>query len=48
MGVLLINVIEEYSFIEAPLALFGYAVGIGLALILLAGVRENILLARVP
>jgi electron transport complex protein RnfA len=48
MGVCLINIKEEYSFIEALVASFSYAVGFGLALILFAGVRERILLARVP
>ena len=48
MGVCLINVKEEYSFIEALVTSFSYAVGFGLALILFAGVREKILLARVP
>jgi electron transport complex protein RnfA len=48
MGVCLINVKEEYTFIEALVASFAYAVGFGLALILFAGVREKILLARVP
>jgi electron transport complex protein RnfA len=48
MGVCLINVKEEYTFIEALVTSFAYAVGFGLALILFAGVREKILLARVP
>lgn len=48
MGVCLINVKEEYTFIEALVSSFSYAVGFGLALILFAGVRERILLARVP
>lgn len=48
MGVCLINVNEEYSFMQALVASFSYAVGFGLALILFAGVREKILLARVP
>jgi electron transport complex protein RnfA len=48
MGVCLINVKEEYNFIEALVTSFAYAVGFGLALILFAGVREKILLARVP
>jgi electron transport complex protein RnfA len=48
MGVCLINVKEEYTFIEALVTSFSYAVGFGLALILFAGVRERILLARVP
>jgi len=48
MGVCLINVNEEYSFLQALVASLAYAVGFGLALILFAGVREKILLARVP
>jgi len=48
MGVCLINVNEEYTFMQALVASFAYAVGFGLALILFAGVRERILLARVP
>ena len=48
MGACLINVKEEYSFMQALVASFAYAVGFGLALILFAGVRERILLARVP
>ena len=48
MGVCLINIMEEYSFIQALVASFSYAVGFGLALILFAGVRERIILARVP
>jgi len=48
MGVCLINVNEEYTFIETLISSFSYAVGFGLALILFAGVRERILLARVP
>ncbi|WP_022667468.1 electron transport complex subunit RsxA [Desulfospira joergensenii] len=48
MGVCLINIKEEYTFIEATVSSFAYAVGFGLALILFAGVRERISLARVP
>jgi len=48
MGVVLINVNEEYNFIQAIVTSFSYAAGFGLALILFAGVREKILLARVP
>jgi H+/Na+-translocating ferredoxin:NAD+ oxidoreductase subunit A len=48
MGVCLINIKEEYSFVQALVASFAYAAGFGLALILFAGVREKILLARVP
>ena len=48
MGACLINVNEEYNFMQALVASFSYAIGFGLALILFAGVRERILLARVP
>jgi len=48
MGVCLINVNEEYTFMQALAASVSYAIGFGLALILFAGVRERILLARVP
>jgi electron transport complex protein RnfA len=48
MGVCLININEEYTFLESLLTSFAYAAGFGLALILFAGVRERILLARVP
>ncbi|UCG08727.1 MAG: RnfABCDGE type electron transport complex subunit A [Desulfobacterales bacterium] len=48
MGVCLININEEYNFLQALVASFSYAVGFGLALILFAGVRERILLGRVP
>jgi H+/Na+-translocating ferredoxin:NAD+ oxidoreductase subunit A len=48
LGVCLINVNEEYTFIQALVTSFSYAVGFGLALVLFAGIRERILLARVP
>jgi H+/Na+-translocating ferredoxin:NAD+ oxidoreductase subunit A len=48
LGVCLINVKEEYDFFHMLVASFSYAAGFGLALILFAGVRERILLARVP
>jgi len=48
MGVCLINIKEEYTFLQAIIASLSYAIGFGLALILFAGVRERILLARVP
>ncbi|MEZ4525908.1 MAG: RnfABCDGE type electron transport complex subunit A [Desulfobacterales bacterium] len=48
MGACLININEEYTFMQALVASFSYAAGFGLALILFAGVREKILLARVP
>lgn len=48
MGVCLININEEYTFIEALVTSASYAMGFGLALVLFAGVRERIILARVP
>jgi electron transport complex protein RnfA len=48
MGVCLINVKEEYSFITALVSSISYAAGFGVALTLFAGVRERILLGRVP
>ncbi|MDY6904384.1 MAG: electron transport complex subunit RsxA [Thermodesulfobacteriota bacterium] len=48
MGACLINIKEEYTFIQALVASFSYAVGFGLALILFAGVRERVDLGRVP
>jgi len=48
MGVCLINMKEEYSFLQALVASFAYAIGYGMALILFAGLRERIILARVP
>ncbi len=48
MGACLLNIDKEFSFPMALVASFAYAVGFGLALVLFAGVRERILLARVP
>ncbi len=48
MGVCLINIQEEYTFLQALISSISYALGFGLALILFAGVRERIILGRVP
>jgi len=48
LGVALININAGYNFIQALVASFSYAVGFGLALILFAGIREKVLIARVP
>jgi electron transport complex protein RnfA len=48
LGVAFINVDEKYTFLQTAVSSFAYAVGFGLALVLFAGVRERILLARVP
>ena len=48
LGVCLINIQEEYNFFQMLISSFAYPVGFGLALVLFAGVRERILLARTP
>jgi electron transport complex protein RnfA len=48
LGVCIINIDKQFTFMQTLVSSFAYAVGFGLALILLAGVRERILLARVP
>ncbi len=48
MGVCLINIKEEYTFLQAVIASLSYAIGFGIALILFAGVRERVDLGRVP
>jgi electron transport complex protein RnfA len=48
LGVCIINIDKEFNFMQTLVSSFAYAVGFGLALILFAGVRERILLARVP
>ncbi len=47
-GACVINIDKEYTFMQALVASFSYAVGFGLALVIFAGLREKILLARVP
>ncbi len=48
MGVCLINIKEEYNFVEMLVSSIAYPVGFGLALILFAGLRERIIIGRVP
>ena len=48
MGACLLNISKEYAFLPALVSAFSYAAGFGLALVLFAGVRERINLARVP
>jgi electron transport complex protein RnfA len=48
MGACLLNISKEYGFMKTLVSSFAYAVGFGLALILFAGVRERINLAKVP
>jgi electron transport complex protein RnfA len=46
--VCVLNIDKELEFLPALVTSFGYAAGFGLALIIFAGLRERILLARVP
>lgn len=48
MGVCLINIQEENTFVQALISAVAYAIGFGLALILFAGIRERVMLGRVP
>lgn len=48
LGACVINIDEDLSFMKSLFASFGFAVGFGVALIIFAGVRERITLARVP
>jgi len=48
MGVCLINIQEENTFVQALISAIAYAIGFGLALLLFAGVRERVMLGRVP
>ena len=48
MGVCLINIQEENTFLQALISAIAYAIGFGLALVLFTGVRERVMLGRVP
>jgi electron transport complex protein RnfA len=48
LGVCLININEEYTFLQALVSSIAYPAGFGFALVLFAGVRERIILGRVP
>jgi electron transport complex protein RnfA len=48
LGVCLILINAEYNFMQALVASVSYAIGYAMALILFAGLRERILIARVP
>lgn len=48
LGVCVLNIDKEMDFLHSLVASVTYAMGYGLALILFAGLRERILLARVP
>lgn len=48
LGVCIINIDSNYDFTTTLISSFAYPVGFGLALVLFAGIRERILIARVP
>ncbi|NIR96357.1 MAG: electron transport complex subunit RsxA [Gammaproteobacteria bacterium] len=48
LGLALFMVLREYSFIEAVIFGFGAGAGFTLALVIMAGIRENLLLADIP
>lgn len=48
LGVAIINIKEEYSFIESMVSGFAGAVGFTLALVILAGIRERLEYSDVP
>jgi electron transport complex protein RnfA len=48
LGVCLINIKEEYNFLQMLVSSIAYPIGFGLALILFAGIRERIIIGRVP
>ncbi len=48
MGVCLLNVQNELTFLNAILTSVAYALGFGVALILFAGIRERVNLGRTP
>ena len=47
-GACVLNIDKELEFFPSLVASFGYALGFGIALIIFAGLRERVLLARVP
>lgn len=48
LGIAIININEEYGFVDSVIFSFASAVGYSLALILFAGIRERFALARIP
>ena len=47
-GVCIINIDNEYGFVEMLVSSIAYPLGFGLALVLFAGLRERIIIGRVP
>ena len=48
LGIALLNVQEQHSFLQSVLYGFGSAVGFTLVMIMFAGLRERLALAQVP
>lgn len=48
LGIALLNVMEKSSFVHSMVAGFGSAIGFTLVLLIFAGLRERLALARVP
>ncbi|MGQ9845461.1 MAG: electron transport complex protein RnfA [Caldisericia bacterium] len=48
LAVTLINIDKNYSFIESLVYAFGASLGYGLALLILAGIRERLRISNVP
>jgi len=48
LGVAIININEEFGFLDTVVFSFASAVGYSLALVLFAGIRERYVLARIP
>ncbi len=48
LGVAIININEEYDFVDTLVFSFASAVGYGLALVLFAGIRERFAMTRIP
>jgi electron transport complex protein RnfA len=48
LGVAIINIKEEYNFLDTIIFSFASALGYSLALVLFAGIRERFVLARIP
>jgi electron transport complex protein RnfA len=47
-GVAVLNIRQEYSFMQAVVYAFSTAIGFNMALILLAGIRERFAIGRIP
>ena len=48
LGVCLLNIQKNYTFVETLISSVGYALGFAFALVLFSGIREKTFLSRVP